>query len=81
MANLTVTLDAGLIRRARGKALERGTSLNAVVREYLETFAGPSPAEEGVALFLELAEASGYGAGPEGITWSREELHERADLR
>ena len=35
MANLTLTVDADLIRRARVRAIQEGTSLSAKVREFL----------------------------------------------
>jgi plasmid stability protein len=81
MPNLTLTLDADLLRRARTKAAEQGTSVNAVVREHLEAFVGPSTAEAGVAILLELAGRSTFTLGEGGIGWSREALHDRADLR
>jgi hypothetical protein len=56
MANLTVTIDAGILARARARALERGTSVNAVVREHLEAYAGESPAARAIAEYLELAD-------------------------
>ncbi len=40
MANLTLAVDDQLLRRARLRALEQGTSVNALLRDYLETFAG-----------------------------------------
>lgn len=39
MANLTITLDDELLRRARMRALEQDTSVNALLRDYLEAFA------------------------------------------
>lgn len=35
MANLTISVDEQLIRRARVRAIEQGTSLSAKVREFL----------------------------------------------
>ncbi len=81
MANLTLTLDADLIRRARTKAAEQGTSVNALVREHLEAYVGPSDADIGVAILLDLAERSEFSLGAEGISWTREALHDRAHLR
>ncbi len=40
MANLTITIDDDVLKRARIKALEQGTSVNALLREYLESYAG-----------------------------------------
>lgn len=36
MANLTLKIDEEMLRRARIRALEHGTSVNAVVREFIE---------------------------------------------
>ena len=81
MANLTLTLDADLIRRARTKAAEHGTSVNALIREHLEAYVGPSDAEIGVAILLDVAARSEFSLGAEGISWTRESLHDRAHLR
>lgn len=81
MANLTVVLDDDILRRARVRAVERGTSVNAVVAEYLARYAGTSPAGMAMATFLELADAAGAGSGASGRTWTREELYDRPRLR
>ena len=36
MANLTLAVDDQLLRQARLRALEQGTSVNALLRDYLE---------------------------------------------
>ncbi|MEO5576422.1 MAG: hypothetical protein ABIR67_05850 [Gaiellaceae bacterium] len=77
MANLTLTIDDGLLRAARIRALEQGTSVNALVRLYLEHFAGETRASEAVATFLERSARSAASSGPEGRAWTRDELHER----
>jgi len=41
VANLTLTIDEDLLRRARIRALEQGTSVNARVRKYLEQLYDP----------------------------------------
>ena len=80
MANVTVVVDAGTLRRARAKALEQGTSVSAVVRDYLEAYAGPSGAAQAIEEFLELAsQTRATSAGTPA--WTREELHDRAGLR
>jgi plasmid stability protein len=77
MANLTLTLDAELLKRARIRALERDTSVNALVREYLEKLAGQASEADAIRGLIELAQNSQSGSGPEGRTWTRDELHER----
>jgi hypothetical protein len=74
-ANVTIALEATLLRRARIKALEEGTSLNAVLRERVEEYVSrTSPAETARQTFLRLAEASKARGGRK---ISREEMHER----
>lgn len=77
MANLTLTLDAELLKRARIRALERDTSVNALVRDYLEKLAGQANETDAIRGLIELAQNSESGSGSEGRTWTRDELHER----
>jgi len=81
MANLTVTLTGDVLRRARLRALERGTSVNSLVAEFLQRYAGPDPAAEALGAFLDLAEAAVSGSGEGGRTWTRDELYDRNMLR
>jgi len=76
MANLTISLDDDLLRQARVRAAERGTSVNAVLREYLEEWIGRrSSRSRAVAALLKQAERATSARA--GRRWSREELHER----
>lgn len=76
MANLTVTIDDELLRRARLRALEQGTSVNALLRDYLVAYAGADEAQrEALADLLELSAASTSRRG--GATWTRDDLHAR----
>lgn len=77
MTNVTLTIDDDILRMARIKALELGTSVNALVREYLRQLAGRSTAAEGVAEFFEATKGAGAGSGAEGRSWTRDELYER----
>jgi hypothetical protein len=77
MTNLTLTIDAELLKRARMRALEQDTSVNALVRGYLEDLAGQGEAPDPMKALLELAQRSDAGSGPAGRTWTREELYER----
>ncbi len=81
MANLTLVIDDDVLRRARVRAAERGTSVNAVIRELLEQFAGPSAAASAVQAMFDIADGTGAVLGESGVTWSRDELHDRANLR
>lgn len=42
MSNLTVSVDEQLIRQARVRAIEQGTSLSAKVREFLQNYVDES---------------------------------------
>jgi plasmid stability protein len=77
MANLTLTIDDDLLKRARMRALQRDTSVNALVREYLEQVVSEAAGIDPLDGFLALSEPVAAGSGPGGRTWTREELHER----
>jgi len=79
VANLTLAIDGETLRAARIRAVEQGTSVNAVVREYLTAYARPESAHEAVMAFLARAEQSQASSGPGGRTWTREELYDRWD--
>jgi len=40
MANLTISLDESIVRKARIRAIHEGTSVSAKVREFLAQYAG-----------------------------------------
>ncbi len=74
--NLTITVDNELLKRARIRALEEDTSVNAVLRDYLESYAGGPPRRrEAIGRFLALSQSANTGRG--NATWTRDELHER----
>lgn len=77
MANLTVTIDGRVLKRARIRAIEQGTSVNAVVSDYLQRYAGLGQTESGLSGFIELAAKSMASSGPRGRTWRREDLYDR----
>lgn len=77
MTNLTLTVEEDVLRRARGRALELGTSVNALIRGYLDQLAGKSTAAEGVAEFLQATQGAGAGRESEGRTWKRDDLYDR----
>jgi len=83
MANLTVTVDEATLKRARIKALEQGTSVNALVRAYLDSYVGVDEDRErrleALRRTFELADRAGARSG--GITWKREDLYERGESR
>ena len=79
MANLTLTVDESLLKKARIRALEEGTSVNALVREYLERYAGETTSREEIIARIEaVAKRSRAGSGGRR-TWTRESAHDRSD--
>lgn len=77
MANLTITVDEETVKRARIRALEEGTSVNALLRDYLEDYAGVRRERvEAWRRIQELARNSGAGSGGKGLP-EREELYDR----
>ena len=76
MANLTITLDDELLRRARMRALEQDTSVNALLRDYLEAFAATGTTwDQSTDAILQLSARSRSARG--NRRWTRDELHER----
>jgi metal-responsive CopG/Arc/MetJ family transcriptional regulator len=76
MKNVTIALDDSLLREARRIAADRSTSLNAMIREFLEELSQrESRAVKARRRIVELCRESQARVGPR--TWSRDELHER----
>lgn len=77
MTNLTITVDGETLKRARIRALEEGTSVNAVLREFLESYAGVRrELLEAGRRIIESSRESTSGSGPGGRTWTRDEIYE-----
>jgi len=74
--NLTLTIDEGVLRAARKAALDRNTSVNQLVRDYLARLALETDRKiSGWANLEALIRTTPVDVGP--ITWTREDLHER----
>ena len=76
MSNLTITVDEETLKKARIRALTEGTSVNEVLRNFLESYAGVK-AEQAAALreIIEIARQS--KSRHLGRRWTRDELYER----
>lgn len=73
--NITLSVDDEVIRRARQRADALGTSVNQLVREYLEQLAGKTDPKEDAAEFERLSHLSrGHSRG---WRFNRDEIHER----
>lgn len=76
MTNLTITVDEATLKRARIRAIEDGTSVNMVLRAFLESWAR-APAEAPGEEFVAVARRASGASGPGGRTWKRDDLHDR----
>lgn len=84
MANLTITVDDEVLKRARIRALEQGTSVNAILADRLRAFAGAGEVQANATrTLLSLAAESTRRGGKaraklrKGRRFTRDELHER----
>lgn len=76
MANLTITVNDDSLKKARIRAIQEGTSVNALLKEYLDSYSNVRrDQQEAVARILTVSRKSKSRRGER--TWSRDELHER----
>ncbi len=81
MTNLRITVDEQTLKRARMRALEEDTSVNTVLRDYLESYAGVRrERREAWRKIREFAKSSGMSSSGRGLP-KREELYDRKVLR
>lgn len=74
--NLTITVDDDLLRRARIRALEQGTSVNRILREFLESYAGSDEEIRARQRLVTMARGLGDEEFPGRRSWTRESLYE-----
>ena len=72
--NLTISVDEDLLKRARSLARKQGTSLNALLRGYLEVLVGEQPGEVVADELLILMHEHGGRSGGRKI--GRDDLYE-----
>jgi hypothetical protein len=73
--NVTLSVDDEVIQEARRRAEAMGTSVNQLVREFLQQFAGQADPHADAVEFERISRASpGHSRG---WKFNREELHER----
>jgi len=70
----TLSFADDLLRRARIRALEAGTSVNALLRTYLESFVGDEGMSKRRAI---LANANELATDVGHRSWARNDLHDR----
>ena len=75
MKNVTIALEESLLREARRIAADRSTTLNAMIRGFLEEVARhESRAVKARRRIVELCRETQAEVGPR--TWARDEVHE-----
>ncbi|MXY25782.1 MAG: hypothetical protein F4Y45_14845 [Acidobacteria bacterium] len=73
--NVTLSIDDRIVTEARRIAVARGTSLNQLIRDYLNELTRVDDAESVIAELNRIwADETYRSTGP----WTREELYERA---
>lgn len=76
MANLTISIDEEILKKARMRALEEGTSVNAILRQHLERFVGMgNQYRQATDNILAIARRS--KAASKGRRWTRDEIYDR----
>ena len=73
--NLTLSVDEATVQKARHRAEALGTSINQLVREYLERLAGEANREQDATEFERLSRIA--QGNSRGWKFNREELHKR----
>lgn len=78
MTNLTITVDEEVLRRARMRALEEGSSVNAVLRDYLTRYVEDRDRAERDRAVLRgvVSHARAHAGGSGGRGLRREDLYE-----
>jgi hypothetical protein len=81
MKNITLAIDETVLAKVRRAAAKRDTTVNALVRDYLQKFSEQedrsAKARQGL---LELSQRSTWDPGPDW-KWSREDTYDRPGLR
>jgi hypothetical protein len=73
--NVTLSVEDEVIQKARQRAEATGTSVNQLIREYLEQLAGKRDRNADAEQFERLSRMSQGNSG--GWKFNRDELHER----
>ena len=76
MANLTIAIDADVLKRARIRAISEGSTVNKLLRGYLESYVNDRERQmKAVRSLIALSKKS--KARSDGRRWTKEELHDR----
>ena len=76
--NVTLSIDEQTLSRARQLAQQRGTSLNQMIRDYLDSLTARDPVQVVAELRRLWQEEEGDSGG---WKWNREEIYDRPVFR
>ncbi len=76
--NITLSADQKLIEQARRFAKKQNTSLNNLIREYLQSMDPKNKKEDRAKEFTALARQFG-GKSPEGFKFTRDAIYDRSN--
>ena len=72
--NITLSAKEALINKARDYASKHGTTLNSMIREFLEKIVKQEKSDTGLKRFLQLAE--NFSGDSKGWIWDRNDIYE-----
>jgi hypothetical protein len=76
MTNVTLSINEDDLKQARLQALQDGTSLNSIIREFVKSYIGQTKRYQQVtSRLLQHAESSTFELGNK--TWTRGDIYER----
>ncbi|MEZ5536041.1 MAG: hypothetical protein R3F02_10495 [Thiolinea sp.] len=76
MVKLTITVDKQVLTKAKERAAQEGTTVQAVLQDHLEFYAGSqNQYQQATAKILEIARQS--TASSQNKRWTRKELNQR----
>ena len=76
VANLTLAIDDDLLKRARIRAVQEGTSVNAVVRAHLAAYADTAGPRNAAQRFVAIARDHPNTGVHSDRTWTRTDIYE-----
>lgn len=77
MSNITLSVDEETIKKVRKIAVDKNTTLTAMVREFLQSVAGSDADEKKQAIKKLRKSFQGLSQDMGRRTWTRDELYER----
>lgn len=79
LVNVTLSIDEKVVARARAAARKRGTSLNQMIRDFLEEVTAPSRDHRDVDALERLWKE--HEGDSKGWRFNRDEINDRSQLR